>query len=75
MKSYFSFYLGSLSLFASTASVGENPDLTMTWGWFCLIYFVVGYYFVAAEGKICNRQKTCVIYWNIYVHISLRFIM
>jgi hypothetical protein len=23
--------LGALSLFASSANVGENPDLTMTW--------------------------------------------
>ena len=44
--------LGALSLFASSANVGENPDLTMTWvGFASLFIFVVGYYFVAAEEK------------------------
>lgn len=44
--------LGSLSLFASSATTGELPNLTMTWvGFATLIIFVIGYYFVAAEEK------------------------
>jgi len=42
----------TVSLFASTASAGEIPDITMTWaGFACLFIFVIGYYFVAAEEK------------------------
>lgn len=44
--------LGTLSLFASSESTGELPNLTMTWvGFATLIIFVIGYYFVAAEEK------------------------
>ena len=44
--------LGTLSLFASSASDVEIPNLTMTWvGFATIIIFVIGYYFVAAEEK------------------------
>lgn len=44
--------LGTLSLFASSASNVEIPNLTMTWvGFATIIIFVIGYYFVAAEEK------------------------
>ena len=44
--------LGSLSLFANSVTIGENPDLTMTWvGFATLLIFIIGYYFVAAEEK------------------------
>jgi Na+/H+ antiporter NhaD/arsenite permease-like protein len=44
--------LGTLSLFASSESTGELPNLTMTWvGFATLLIFVIGYYFVAAEEK------------------------
>ncbi len=44
--------LGSLSLFANSVTIGENPDLTMTWAGFAtLLIFIIGYYFVAAEEK------------------------
>jgi Na+/H+ antiporter NhaD/arsenite permease-like protein len=44
--------LGTLSLFASSESAGELPNLTMTWvGFATLLIFVIGYYFVAAEEK------------------------
>jgi Na+/H+ antiporter NhaD/arsenite permease-like protein len=52
LKVIMTLLLGSLSLFASSATTGEIPDLTMTWvGFATLIIFVVGYYFVAAEEK------------------------
>ena len=52
LKVIMTLLLGSLSLFASSASTGEIPDLTMTWvGFATLLIFVVGYYFVAAEEK------------------------
>jgi Na+/H+ antiporter NhaD/arsenite permease-like protein len=52
LKVIMTLLLGSLSLFASSASTGEIPDLTMTWvGFSTLLIFVVGYYFVAAEEK------------------------
>ena len=52
MKVILTLLLGALSLFASSANVGDNPDLTMTWvGFASLFIFVVGYYFVAAEEK------------------------
>ncbi|MDY0052938.1 MAG: sodium:proton antiporter NhaD, partial [Aliarcobacter sp.] len=52
LKVIMTLLLGSLSLFASSASMTEIPDLTMTWvGFATLIIFVVGYYFVAAEEK------------------------
>ncbi len=42
----------TVSLFASSASTGAIPDITMTWvGFACLFIFVIGYYFVAAEEK------------------------
>jgi len=44
--------VSSVSLFASSASTGTIPDITMTWvGFACLFIFVIGYYFVAAEEK------------------------
>lgn len=44
--------LGSLSLFANSVTIGENPDLTMTWAGFATLFiFIIGYYFVAAEEK------------------------
>ena len=44
--------LGTLSLFASSASDVEIPNLTMTWvGFATIIIFIIGYYFVAAEEK------------------------
>ena len=52
LKVIMTLLLGSLSLFASSASTTEIPDLTMTWvGFATLLIFVVGYYFVAAEEK------------------------
>jgi Na+/H+ antiporter NhaD/arsenite permease-like protein len=52
LKVIMTLLLGSLSLFASSASTGEIPDLTMTWvGFATLLIFIVGYYFVAAEEK------------------------
>ena len=52
LKVIMTLLLGSLSLFASSASTGEIPDLTMTWvGFSTLLIFIVGYYFVAAEEK------------------------
>jgi Na+/H+ antiporter NhaD/arsenite permease-like protein len=52
LKVIMTLLLGSLSLFASSASATEIPDLTMTWvGFATLLIFVVGYYFVAAEEK------------------------
>ena len=52
LKVIMTLLLGSLSLFASSASTGEIPDLTMTWvGFATLFIFVIGYYFVAAEEK------------------------
>ena len=52
LKILLTLLIGSLSLFASSATAVELPDLTMTWvGFACLFIFVVGYYFVAAEEK------------------------
>lgn len=52
LKILMTLLLTSVALFASSASTGEIPDLTMTWvGFACLFIFVVGYYFVAAEEK------------------------
>jgi Na+/H+ antiporter NhaD/arsenite permease-like protein len=52
LKVIMTLLLGSLSLFASSASTSEIPDLTMTWvGFATLLIFIVGYYFVAAEEK------------------------
>ncbi|WP_298753144.1 sodium:proton antiporter NhaD [uncultured Arcobacter sp.] len=54
LKSLVSLLLVSVAAFASSGG-GEahaNPDLTMTWvGISCLLIFIVGYYFVAAEEK------------------------
>ena len=53
LKVIMTLLLGSLSLFASSASTTEIPDLTMTWvGFATLLIFVVGYYFVAAEENM-----------------------
>lgn len=59
LKVMMTLLLGSLSLFASTASTGEIPDLTMTWvGFATLLIFVIGYYFVAAEEKyVIDKAK------------------
>uniref|UniRef100_UPI004048B77B sodium:proton antiporter NhaD n=1 Tax=Aliarcobacter sp. TaxID=2321116 RepID=UPI004048B77B len=52
LKVLMGLFLASLTLFASSASTGEIPDITMTWvGFATLFIFVVGYYFVAAEEK------------------------
>ena len=52
LKILISLMLFSLALFANDGSVGSNPDLSMTWvGFLCLIIFLIGYYFVAAEEK------------------------
>lgn len=52
LKLLMTLLLTTVSLFASTASAGEIPDITMTWaGFACLFIFVIGYYFVAAEEK------------------------
>ena len=52
LKVIMTLLLGSLSLFASSASTAEIPDLTMTWvGFATLLIFIIGYYFVAAEEK------------------------
>ena len=52
LKVIMTLLLVSLSLFASSASTTEIPDLTMTWvGFATLFIFIVGYYFVAAEEK------------------------
>ena len=51
-KVFMALLLGSLSLFASSVTIDEIPDLTMTWvGFATLFIFVIGYYFVAAEEK------------------------
>ena len=52
LKVIMTLLLGSLSLFANSVTIGENPDLTMTWAGFAtLLIFIIGYYFVAAEEK------------------------
>ena len=52
LKVIITLLLGSLSLFANSVTIGENPDLTMTWAGFAtLLIFIIGYYFVAAEEK------------------------
>lgn len=55
LKSLVSLLLVSVAAFASSGGGGTasaNPDLTMTWvGISCLLIFIVGYYFVAAEEK------------------------
>lgn len=52
LKVIITLLLGSLSLFANSVTIGENPDLTMTWvGFATLLIFIIGYYFVAAEEK------------------------
>lgn len=52
LKVIITLLLGTLSLFASSASDVEIPNLTMTWvGFATIIIFVIGYYFVAAEEK------------------------
>lgn len=52
LKVIITLLLGSLSLFANSVTIGENPDLTMTWvGFTTLLIFIIGYYFVAAEEK------------------------
>ena len=52
LKVIMTLLLGSLSLFANSVTIGENPDLTMTWvGFATLLIFIIGYYFVAAEEK------------------------
>ena len=53
LKILMTLLLSSLSLLAASGSTGEvAPDITMTWvGFACLLVFVVGYYFVAAEEK------------------------
>ena len=49
LKVIITLLLGSLSLFANSVTIGENPDLTMTWAGFAtLLIFIIGYYFVAA---------------------------
>ena len=51
-KVFMTLLLGSLSLFASSVTIDEIPDLTMTWvGFATLFIFVIGYYFVASEEK------------------------
>ena len=51
-KVFMALLLGSLSLFASSVTIDEIPDLTMTWvGFATLFIFVIGYYFVASEEK------------------------
>jgi Na+/H+ antiporter NhaD/arsenite permease-like protein len=59
LKVIMTLLLGSLSVFASTASTSEIPDLTMTWvGFATLFTFVIGYYFVAAEEKyVIDKAK------------------
>ena len=54
----------SIALFAGGGAAGANPDLTMTWvGFACLIIFVVGYYFVAADflSPFLNVKRTWMI--------------
>jgi Na+/H+ antiporter NhaD/arsenite permease-like protein len=53
LKSLVSLLLVSVAAFASSGGeASANPDLTMTWvGISCLLIFIVGYYFVAAEEK------------------------
>ena len=52
LKLLMTLLVSSVSLFASSASTGAIPDVTMTWvGFACLFIFVIGYYFVAAEEK------------------------
>ncbi|AXX94730.1 MULTISPECIES: sodium:proton antiporter NhaD [Arcobacter] len=69
---------GSLSLFASAASTGENPDLTMTWvGFACLFIFVVGYYFVAAEEKytIDKAKPALFIGTFMFILVALYYVL
>ena len=62
--------LGALSLFASSANVGENPDLTMTWvGFASLFIFVVGYYFVAAEEKYAMDKAKPALFIGTFMFI------
>ena len=52
LKVIITLLIGTLSLFASSDSTVEIPNLTMTWvGFATLIIFIIGYYFVAAEEK------------------------
>ena len=52
LKVIMTLLIGTLSLFASSDSTVEIPNLTMTWvGFETLIIFIIGYYFVAAEEK------------------------
>jgi hypothetical protein len=55
LKVIMTLLLSSVALFAASGPSGTAevaPDITMTWvGIACLVVFVIGYYFVAAEEK------------------------
>ncbi len=54
LKIIMALLLSTVAVFAATggAEMAKAPDLTMTWvGIACLVIFVIGYYFVAAEEK------------------------
>ncbi len=55
LKILMTLLLSSVALFAASGASGTAevaPDITMTWvGFACLVIFVIGYYFVAAEEK------------------------
>ena len=48
LKVIMTLLIGTLSLFASSDSTVEIPNLTMTWvGFATLIIFIIGYYWIA----------------------------
>ena len=63
---------GALSLFASSATSTEIPDLTMTWvGFATLIIFVIGYYFVAAEEKYAIDKAKPALFIGTFMFILI----
>ncbi len=80
LKSLVSLLLISVAAFASSGG-GEahaNPDLTMTWvGISCLLIFIIGYYFVAAEEKyeIDKAKPALLIGTLMFILVSLYYSM